>query len=71
MLFLPVETNMTAIFEVFRDERNFWHARRDDGLVEGIFVDRVSAIRFAKREAPAKLRPLGVRFNNAIDSNYG
>jgi hypothetical protein len=71
MLCRHVETKMTTIFEVFRDERNFWHARRNDGLVEGVFVDRISAIRFAKREAPAKLRQLGVRFNNAIDGNYG
>jgi hypothetical protein len=45
---------MTTIFEVFRDEKNFWHARRDDGRVEGVFVDRVSAIRFARWEGPSQ-----------------
>jgi hypothetical protein len=51
-----------AIFEVFRDSRGRWRARRSDGLVEGLFVDRHSAVRFARREnpgAPLLLRGYG------------
>jgi hypothetical protein len=40
------------IFEVYRDMRGRWRARRDDGLVDGLFVDRMSAVRFARRENP-------------------
>jgi len=41
-----------AIFEVFRDTRGRWRARRSDGLVEGLFLDQLSAVRFARRENP-------------------
>jgi hypothetical protein len=40
------------VFEVFRDPRGRWRARRDDGLVDGLFVDQLSAVRFARRENP-------------------
>jgi hypothetical protein len=40
------------VFEVFRDARGRWRARRDDGLVDGLFVDQRSAVRFARRENP-------------------
>jgi hypothetical protein len=40
------------VFEVFRDARGRWRARRDDRLVEGLFVDQLSAVRFARRENP-------------------
>jgi hypothetical protein len=43
-----------AMFEVFRDRHGLWHARRNDGLVEGLFVDQKSAVRFARRESPAE-----------------
>lgn len=36
-------------FEIFAD-RLGWHARRLDGLVEGTFVSREDAVRFARRE---------------------
>ncbi|HEY0266148.1 MAG TPA: hypothetical protein VGC16_05305 [Rhizomicrobium sp.] len=39
------------IFEVFCDRRGCWHARRSDGLVEGLFAARQDAIRFARRES--------------------
>ena len=38
------------IFEIFSDRSGRWRARRKDGLVEGIFVDRREAARFARRE---------------------
>jgi hypothetical protein len=41
-----------ATFEVFRDGRGRWRARRSDGLVEGLFLDQLSAVRFARRENP-------------------
>jgi hypothetical protein len=41
-----------ATFEVFRDTRGRWRARRSDGLVEGLFLDQLSAVRFARRENP-------------------
>ena len=40
------------VFEIFRDPRGRWHARRGDGLVEGLFLDQLSAVRFARRENP-------------------
>jgi hypothetical protein len=40
-----------SVFEVFRDSRGCWHARRGDGLVEGWFTARVDALRFARRES--------------------
>ena len=40
------------VFEVFRDRKGRWRARRDDGLVDGLFVDQLSAVRFARRENP-------------------
>jgi hypothetical protein len=43
---------MTHVFEVFRDARGRWRARRDDGLVDGLFVDQLSAMRFARRANP-------------------
>lgn len=43
---------MTHVFEVFRDPRGRWRARRSDGLVDGLFVDQLSAVRFARRENP-------------------
>jgi hypothetical protein len=41
------------VFEVFQDRKGRWRARRNDGLVDGLFVDQLSAIRFARRENPA------------------
>jgi hypothetical protein len=40
-----------SVFEVYRDRRGCWHARRRDGLVEGLFVARIDAVRFACRES--------------------
>jgi len=40
------------VFEIFRDARGRWRARRGDGLVDGLFVDQLSAVRFARRENP-------------------
>ena len=40
------------VFEIFRDARGRWRARRSDGLVDGLFVDQLSAVRFARRENP-------------------
>jgi len=42
----------TYAFEIFRDGRGCWRARRNDGLVDGLFVDQLSAVRFARRECP-------------------
>ena len=59
------------VFEVFRDPRGRWRARRSDGLVDGLFVDQLSAVRFARRESPAGMLLLrgraeaGVIVNNA------
>ena len=47
------------IFEIFSDRPRRWRARRQDGLVEGIFVDRAEAARFARRETMA--------WNHAMD----
>ncbi len=44
-----------SVFEVFRDPRGRWHARRRDGLVEGLFIARRDAVRFARRESPLPL----------------
>jgi len=40
------------VFEIFRDARGRWRARRSDGLVDGLFVDQLSAVRLARRENP-------------------
>ena len=37
-------------FEIFRDPTGRWCARRQDGLVSGIFRERLDALRFARRE---------------------
>ena len=45
-----------AAFEIFRDHAGHWCARRMDGLVFGLFVERDAAVRFARLEccgAPA------------------
>lgn len=39
-------------FEVFPARNGRWRVRRSDGLVDGLFVDQLSAIRFARRESP-------------------
>jgi hypothetical protein len=39
-----------ATFEIFHEPAGLWRIRRIDGLVEGRFVDRNGAIRFARRE---------------------
>lgn len=39
-------------FEVFPGRNGRWRVRRSDGLVDGLFVDQLSAIRFARRECP-------------------
>jgi hypothetical protein len=39
-------------FEIFPDRHGRWRARRNDGLVDGLFVDQLSAVRFARREIP-------------------
>ena len=44
--------NREYVFEIFPD-RGRWRARRSDGLVDGLFTDQLSAIRFARREIPA------------------
>jgi hypothetical protein len=45
--------NAMYVFEVFRDPRGRWRARRSDGLVDGLFIDQLSAVRFARRENPS------------------
>jgi hypothetical protein len=40
-------------YEIFRAHHGLWRARRSDGLVDGLFVDKRSALRFARREVPA------------------
>lgn len=40
-----------SVFDVFRDRRGRWRARRRDGLVEGWFTARIDAVRFARRES--------------------
>jgi len=42
-----------SAFEVYRDPRGCWHARRRDGLVEGWFTACIDALRFARRETLA------------------
>jgi hypothetical protein len=42
--------NGKAAFEIFRDQAGHWCARRMDGLVFGLFVERDAAIRFARME---------------------
>jgi len=37
-------------FEIFTDRAGHWCARRSDGLVVGLFVDRASALRFVRLE---------------------
>ena len=37
-------------FEIFRDKIGHWCARRTDGKVGGIFLERDAAVRFARRE---------------------
>ena len=44
--------NPRYVFEVFPGRHGLWRVRRSDGLVEGLFVDQLSAIRFARRECP-------------------
>jgi hypothetical protein len=44
------EMTPTYVFEVFPGRNGRWRARRSDRLVEGVFVDRLSAVRFARRE---------------------
>ena len=44
--------NPMYVFEIFRDRRGRWRARRSDGLIDGLFVDQLSAVRFARRENP-------------------
>jgi len=44
--------NPMYVFEIFRDPSGRWRARRSDGLVDGLFVDQLSAVRFARRENP-------------------
>lgn len=44
---------MTHVFEIFRVSNGRWRARRRDGLVDGLFVDQLSAVRFARRENPS------------------
>ena len=39
------------VFRIFPDQRGRWCARSDDGLMGGTFVDRESALRFARRES--------------------
>ena len=38
------------MFEIFRDGSGHWCARRQDGLVGGVFRDRAEAERFARLE---------------------
>jgi len=39
-------------FEIFPDRHGRWRVRCSDGLVDGLFVDQLSAVRFARRESP-------------------
>jgi hypothetical protein len=39
-----------TVFEIFRDRIGHWCARRADGLVFGTFLEKASAVRFARRE---------------------
>ncbi len=39
-----------SVFEIVHEPAGLWRARRRDGLVEGRFRDRESAVRFARRE---------------------
>ena len=42
------------VFEIFRNRVGQWCARRLDGLVFGMFVERDAAVRFARRECLAR-----------------
>jgi hypothetical protein len=43
-------SDSNTVFELFGDRFGHWCARRIDGLVFGTFLDRDSAVRFARRE---------------------
>jgi len=43
--------NPRNAFEIFRDRAGHWCARRMDGLVFGLFVERDAAVRFARMES--------------------
>jgi hypothetical protein len=40
-------------FEIFLDRTGYWCARRVDGLVFGLFVNRGAALRFVRMESLA------------------
>lgn len=40
-----------AGFEMRKVSAHCWRVRRWDGLVEGIFTDRLTALRFLRRES--------------------
>jgi hypothetical protein len=42
------------LFEIFADDYGLWHARRRDGLAEGIFASRAEAARFVLQEAATR-----------------
>ena len=46
-----------STFSIFQDGGGHWCARRADGLVCGTFRERLTAVRFARRECrdPASL----------------
>jgi hypothetical protein len=41
-----------VVFEIFHEPSGLWRIRRSDGLVEGRFRDRRTAIRFARHQYP-------------------
>jgi hypothetical protein len=47
----PANIGRRRMFTVGRDRRGRWIARELDGMIEGVFVDRKTAIRFALFEA--------------------
>jgi hypothetical protein len=42
------------VFEIFREPCGLWRICRSDGLVEGRFVKRRDAIRFARHQYPGE-----------------
>ena len=45
-------TSALVVFEIFHEPCGLWRICRADGLVQGRFRDRRSAIRFARHQYP-------------------
>ena len=50
------DTRAQESFRIFPDGRGHWCARKDDGMVAGIFFNRDAALRFAHNESTAGLK---------------